>query len=59
MRTLCWCYFREDIAMAEDIEKESRTSPEQATEITEIAIFWCVVIGIVVIIIGMVKGVFG
>ena len=49
----------QDTAMAEDIEKGSRASAERATEITEIVIFWCVVIGIAVIVIGLMKGVFG
>ncbi len=44
--------------MAEDMEKVSRESPEQATQKAEIAIFCCAVIGVVVVIIGMVRGVF-
>ena len=45
-------------AMAEDMEKVSRESPVQAKEKADIAIFCCAVIGVVVIVIAMVKGVF-
>ncbi len=45
--------------MAEDYGKTSRESLEQAAEISEIAIFWGAVIAIVVIVIGMIKGIFG
>ena len=50
---------REETAMAEDMEKESHESPEQAAQKADIAIFCCAVIGVVVFVIGMVKGVFG
>ena len=59
MRTFCWHCFREDLEMVEEeFRKASRTSPERATEITEIAIFWGVVIALALIVIGIIKGVF-
>jgi hypothetical protein len=45
--------------MAEDYGKASRESLEQATEKSEIAIFCGAIIAIVVIVIGIIKGVFG
>ncbi len=45
--------------MAKDYVKTSRESMEQATETAEITIFWGAVIAVVVIVIGMIKGVFG
>ena len=59
MRTVCWDNFREDTAMAEDHGRTSRETTEQATEMAEITIFWGAVIAVFVIVIGMIKGIFG
>jgi hypothetical protein len=45
--------------MAEDYGKISREALARANEISEIAIFWGVIIAIVVVVIAMIKGMFG
>lgn len=45
--------------MAEDNGELSRDALAYANEISEIAIFWGLIIAIVVVVIGMMKGLFG
>jgi hypothetical protein len=45
--------------MAEDNGKLSRDALKHANAISEIAIFWGLIIAIVVVVIGMMKGLFG
>jgi hypothetical protein len=48
-----------DTAMAEDYRKASRKSLERATRISEIAIFLGLVTAIIVVVVGVVKGMLG
>lgn len=51
--------FRRDEAMDQDYGKDSREALVRANEVTERAIFWGLVITVVVVGIAMLKGLFG
>ena len=45
--------------MNEDYRKISRETLDRANEITEVAIFWGLVLAVVVVVVAMLKGLFG
>jgi hypothetical protein len=46
-------------AMSEDFRKISREKLDRANEISEVAIFWGLILTVVVIVIAVLKGLFG
>jgi hypothetical protein len=57
--TLCWWYFRGGEAMAENYGKISREALPRVNAISEIAIFWGLVITVFLVVIALIKSLFG